>query len=202
MASVGKVAPAESVVLLREHLGDHPEDLEAQVALANSYRGACQLNQAIAQFTSTLGQARAANDDATAQICVKGLQDLRLAPSVAADTEIQKHEVNLRHKGQGFHIGDLDKSDKNQAALGNSTTPGLAGAPMAGDNPLNINFLDPPPINPLGLAGQAPNTVPDYSIRPGVGQPPQSLLNKYPVLVGPVGNPEGTPPGTPPGEPF
>lgn len=210
MAATQKATPPQAITLLREHLSEHPEDFEAQVALANSYKANCELNQAMAQFTLTLGQAQAVNDQATVQLCLKGLQELRLAPSVPADTQLQKHEVKLLKNGQRFHIGDLAKKpDPNQpGAPGNSVSGNLpAGTTgMSGpDNPLNINFLDPPPFNPLLGGSQAPSLGPDFRIPPpitGRGHDPQSLLNKPGSILAPAGSLEGAPPGTPPGEPF
>lgn len=150
-----------SMTVLREHLGEHPEDLEAHLTLARAYRSNCQINEAIAQYRYTLQNAGA--DAAIRTACIADLQAMKVLPSAPADKEEQRHVVKLKHKGQRLRRGSLD-----------------ARAPL--ENPLGIQPIDPTAIvprsvkEPIQASSNAPpdaTMTPDANVTaPGMTPPP------------------------------
>jgi hypothetical protein len=142
----------EGIGVLSEHLGENPDDIEAHLALAQAFKSNCQINEAIAQYRYTL--ANSGNNPNVRNQCVKDLQDMKVLPSVAADTELQQHNVNLKHKGQRLRRGGLASTKK---------------MPIPADDPLNVQPLDPksalspvigePPVAPA-FKGNSPDLNP------------------------------------------
>jgi hypothetical protein len=139
----------QGIAVLSEHLGESPDDVEAHLALAQAFKANCQINEAIAQYRYTL--ANSGNNPTVQSQCIKDLQDMKVLPSVTADSELQQHNVNLKHKGQRLRRGGLASSKK---------------MPKPGDDPadpLNVQPLDPkaaltpvigePPVAPAFQSG-------------------------------------------------
>ncbi len=119
-------------------------------------------------------------------------------PSMAADTDYQRHEVKLMHKGQRMRVGDLNDKYKNPAVTSNSgSSPNPPVAPSFqntglgkpngltyGGNGVSMNGLN------YGGPGGLPNGK-------NTGGNPQGITPQIPA-----GSPLGAPQGTPPGEPF
>lgn len=161
----------EGIGVLSEHLGENPEDIEAHLALAQAFKANCQINEAIAQYRYTL--ANSGNNPAVQSQCIKDLQEMKVLPSVTADSELQQHSVNLKHKGQRLRRGGLASSKK---------MPKPGGDPAS---PLNVQPLDPKAVLP-----------------PMIGEPPSSMLPRGTGDLGPApGSPIGLPAGMPSGMP-
>jgi hypothetical protein len=139
----------QGIAVLSEHLGESPDDVEAHLARAQAFKANCQINEAIAQYRYTL--ANSGNNPTVQSQCIKDLQDMKVLPSVTADSELQQHNVNLKHKGQRLRRGGLASSKK---------------MPKPGDDPadpLNVQPLDPkaaltpvigePPVAPAFQSG-------------------------------------------------
>ncbi|HEY9714531.1 MAG TPA: hypothetical protein V6C72_13780, partial [Chroococcales cyanobacterium] len=95
----------ESLPLLYEHIAEEPQDMEAHIALAQAYTSMSNINAAIDQYKFALANANG-DQNVTAQ-ATKGLQDLRVLPTVDADTQELHHEYQLEKDGEGFHAGDV-----------------------------------------------------------------------------------------------
>jgi hypothetical protein len=155
----------EGIPVLSEHLGESPDDIEAHLALAQAFKGNCQINEAIAQYRYTL--ANSGNNPTVRAACIKDLQDMKVLPSVAADTELQTHNVDLKHKGQRLRRGSLATSK-----------PMKKNAPD--DGALNLQPIDPsaalapvikePPVAP-SFTGQGPDLRPSPTTAPNVPTP-------------------------------
>lgn len=162
----------EGIGVLSEHLGENPEDIEAHLALAQAFKANCQINEAIAQYRYTL--ANSGNNPAVQSQCIKDLQEMKVLPSVTADSELQQHSVNLKHKGQRLRRGGLASSKK-------MPKPGEDPA-----SPLNVQPLDPKALTPM------------------IGEPPSSMLptgtgdlGPAPAPPPPLSLPSGLPSGMP-----
>jgi hypothetical protein len=117
----------QAVPALRNHVAEHPEDAEARIALAEAYRGNCNVNEAIEQYRIAMGET---NDPQVAQQCLKGLQEMRVLPKPDADPP-QQHQLKIVHNGQRFRIADEEKQQKPQPQPG-----------------FNVQPMDPPSILP------------------------------------------------------
>ncbi len=161
----------ESIGVLSEHLGESPEDIEAHLALAQAFKANCQINEAIAQYRYTL--ANSGNNPTVRAQCVKDLQDMKVLPSVAADTELQQHNVNLKHKGQQLRRGGLASTKK---------------MPQTGADPLNVQPLDPksalapvigePPVAP-SFTTNSPDITPAPTSAPVPFMPTKPASNEH-----------------------
>ncbi|HEY9720177.1 MAG TPA: tetratricopeptide repeat protein [Trichormus sp.] len=122
---------------LRRRVAEHPDDIEARIALAEAYKGNSNINEAITEYRAALAQAP---DSQTAQKCIQGLQDMRVLPG--PDGPAEQHQLTISRDGQGFK----ETSDTNQG----SPVPMPAESPTAAlpPNGLNIEPLDPPSVMP------------------------------------------------------
>jgi hypothetical protein len=177
MDHIGHGRYREGISVLSEHLGESPDDIEAHLALAQAFKGNCQINEAIAQYRYTL--ANSGNNQTVQAACIKDLQDMKVLPSVASDTHLEQHNINLKHKGQRLRRGDLASSKEMKKPL-----PG---------NPLNLQPIDPKSaLNPVI---NEPPTAPAFK---------GSTLDPTPS---PIGTPPVSPyvpatPAVPSNEPF
>lgn len=159
----------EGIGCLSEHLGENPEDIEAHLALAQAFRANCQINEAIAQYRYTL--ANSGNNPDVQSQCIKDLQEMKVLPSVAADTQLQQHNVNLKQKGQRLRRGDL-ASSKKMSQQGQDPSSALNVQPLdpnagraPGGMPMAPNFnANGPDLGPAPMPGVMNMQMPGSSM--------------------------------------
>jgi tetratricopeptide (TPR) repeat protein len=66
----------QAATLLKEHLRSNPDDAEAHLKLAESYKAQCRVNEAISEYRTALNSSGSDND--LRKRCIEGLHSLKI----------------------------------------------------------------------------------------------------------------------------